>query len=56
LTIGNEIGLPPERHPPPGGRKIFDKRLHFVLDTRIFSSIIYIWYEGAVLSPPVVTR
>jgi hypothetical protein len=56
LTTDCEIGLTPEPREPPGGRKIFDKRMHFVLDTRIFSSIIYIWYEGAVLSPPVVTR
>ena len=26
-----------------------------LLDTLIFSSIIYIWYEGERLSPPVVT-
>jgi len=26
-----------------------------VLDTKIFSSIIYILYEGGWLSPPVVT-
>jgi len=26
-----------------------------VLDIRFFSSIIYIWYEGVTLRPPVVT-
>jgi len=29
--------------------------VHFVLDSEIFSSIIYILYEGGSLSPPVVT-
>jgi hypothetical protein len=35
--------------------RIFDKPHHFVLDTFIFSSIIYILYEGGPLSPPVGT-
>ena len=26
----------------------------FLLDNRIFSSIIYIWYEGVRLRPPLV--
>jgi len=33
----------------------FDKYRDFVLDSRKFSPIIYIWYEGGWLSPPVVT-
>jgi hypothetical protein len=33
---------------------IFDIRTHFVLDSTMFSSIIYILYEGGPLSPPVV--
>jgi hypothetical protein len=32
----------------------YNKR--FVLDNRIFSSIIYIWYEGGRLRPLVVER
>ena len=35
--------------------RIFDKAGEFVLDTLIFSSIIYILYEGGSLSPPVGT-
>jgi hypothetical protein len=37
------------------GAAIFDKRIDFVLDTEGISPIIYIWYEGGWLSPPVVT-
>ena len=33
----------------------FDKDSDFVLDTINISPIIYIWYEGGWLSPPVVT-
>ena len=33
----------------------FDKQRDFVLDTKKISPIIYIWYEGGWLSPPVVT-
>jgi hypothetical protein len=33
----------------------FDKPRDFVLDSREVSPIIYIWYEGGWLSPPVVT-
>jgi len=33
----------------------FDKNSDFVLDTIEISPIIYIWYEGGWLSPPVVT-
>jgi hypothetical protein len=33
----------------------FDKPSDFVLDTKKISPIIYIWYEGGWLSPPVVT-
>src|SRR4030095_8411301 len=33
----------------------FDKQRDFVLDTKEISLIIYIWYEGGWLSPPVVT-
>jgi hypothetical protein len=33
----------------------FDKKRAFVLDIEKFSPIIYIWYEGGWLSPPVVT-
>ena len=33
----------------------FDKYRDFVLDSRKISPIIYIWYEGGWLSPPVVT-
>ena len=35
--------------------RVFDKFEHFVLDTMIFSPVIYISYEGGPLSPPVVT-
>jgi len=34
---------------------IFDKTRRFVLDISRISPIIYIWYEGGRLSPPVVT-
>ena len=34
---------------------IFDKQIDFVLDSEKISPIIYIWYEGGWLSPPVVT-
>ena len=34
---------------------IFDKPNDFMLDTEEISPIIYIWYEGGWLSPPVVT-
>ena len=34
---------------------VFDKALDFVLDTTRISPVIYIWYEGGWLSPPVVT-
>jgi hypothetical protein len=37
------------------GREFFDFKRSFVLDTKIFSSIIYILYTGGVLSPPVGT-
>jgi hypothetical protein len=37
------------------GGKI-DNHKRFVLDNRFFSSIIYIWYEGGGLRPPVVER
>ena len=37
------------------GAAIFDKQIDFVLDTEEISPIIYIWYEGGWLSPPVVT-
>jgi len=33
----------------------FDNDGDFVLDTIKISPIIYIWYEGGWLSPPVVT-
>jgi len=33
-----------------------DYNKRFVLDNRIFSSIIYIWYEGGRLRPLVVKR
>ena len=33
----------------------FDKDSDFVLDSNKISPIIYIWYEGGWLSPPVVT-
>ena len=36
--------------------RVFDKDEHFVLDTSIFSPVIYISYEGGPLSPPVVTH
>ena len=36
--------------------RVFDKAEHFVLDTSIFSPVIYISYEGGPLSPPVVTH
>ena len=34
---------------------VFDKPLDFVLDTARISPVIYIWYEGGWLSPPIVT-
>ena len=34
---------------------VFDKALDFVLDTARISPVIYIWYEGGWLSPPIVT-
>jgi hypothetical protein len=37
------------------GSEIFDKRCAFMLDRKKISPIIYIWYEGGWLSPPVVT-
>lgn len=36
--------------------RAFDKRRQFVLDIVVFSSIIYIWYEGRRLKPRVVTN
>lgn len=36
-------------------RDFFDKKRAFVLDIGKISPIIYIWYEGGWLSPPVVT-
>jgi hypothetical protein len=35
--------------------RIFDNKRAFMLDIKNFSPIIYIWYEGGWLSPPVVT-
>jgi len=35
--------------------RFFDNKRAFVLDIKDFSPIIYIWYEGGWLSPPVVT-
>ena len=35
--------------------RFFDIARAFVLDTIEISPIIYIWYEGGWLSPPVVT-
>ena len=35
--------------------RFFDIRRDFVLDSNEISPIIYIWYEGGWLSPPVVT-
>jgi hypothetical protein len=32
----------------------FDNFSGFVLDIRSFSTIIYIWYEGGELRPPLV--
>jgi len=37
------------------GDRSFDKTGDFVLDTVEISPVIYIWYEGGWLSPPVVT-
>ena len=34
---------------------VFDNALDFVLDTTRISPVIYIWYEGGWLSPPIVT-
>ena len=45
----------------PGGigrgvlRVFFDNGRAFMLDIAKISPIIYIWYEGGWLSPPVVT-
>ena len=38
-----------------GRHRFFDKPRDFVLDSIRISPIIYIWYEGGWLSPPVVT-
>ena len=35
--------------------RFFDNPRAFMLDIENFSPIIYIWYEGGWLSPPVVT-
>jgi hypothetical protein len=35
--------------------RFFDNERAFVLDIKEISPIIYIWYEGGWLSPPVVT-
>jgi hypothetical protein len=35
--------------------RFFDNKRAFVLDIKKISPIIYIWYEGGWLSPPVVT-
>jgi len=37
------------------GARFFDNKRAFMLDIKKFSPIIYIWYEGGWLSPPVVT-
>jgi hypothetical protein len=44
-------------HVPSGiaTTRSFDKQRDFVLDSKEISPIIYIWYEGGWLSPPVVT-
>jgi len=39
----------------PSKARSFDKPRDFVLDSTEISPIIYIWYEGGWLSPPVVT-
>ena len=36
-------------------RLFFDNKRAFMLDIKKISPIIYIWYEGGWLSPPVVT-
>ena len=38
------------------GDVCFDTLPLFVLDIAFFSSIIYIWYEGYLLRPPVVRQ
>jgi len=38
-----------------GTPRFFDNTRAFVLDMKKISLIIYIWYEGGWLSPPVVT-
>ena len=35
--------------------RFFDNKRAFMLDIKKISPIIYIWYEGGWLSPPVVT-
>jgi hypothetical protein len=35
--------------------RFFDNKRAFMLDSKKISPIIYIWYEGGWLSPPVVT-
>ena len=45
LDVASGIAMP----------RSFDKRRDFVLDSNKISPIIYIWYEGGWLSPPVVT-
>ena len=37
-------------------REFFDKFIAFVLDIKIFSTIIYIWYEGGQLRPLLVRK
>jgi hypothetical protein len=45
LNVGSGIAM----------SRSFDNDSDFVLDTIKISPIIYIWYEGGWLSPPVVT-
>ena len=48
LDIGGAVGVARRSH-------FFDNHDAFVLDIIKISPIIYIWYEGGWLSPPVVT-
>jgi len=48
LDFGDTIGR-------VGARGFFDNPRAFMLDRKKISPIIYIWYEGGWLSPPVVT-
>jgi hypothetical protein len=55
-TVSTRVGLDRWRVIERGEfTRFFDNERAFVLDIKEISPIIYIWYEGGWLSPPVVT-